>query len=350
MADRKLQLNFLLILLLGVFVLTFFIIEPFLLTIILAGIFAITFYPLNKKILEYIPGQKTIASLFTVSIAVICMLIPFLFISTQIFSESVDLYTSITKSDGGKNLIVSTVESVGTLLERVTPGAQNFFTTFSGNLDTYIKQGLAWVIDNLGVVLSGFSIWLLDLFIFFVALYYLIRDGDKLLKTLTKLSPLDKDDMNTIFSRLHLAVNSVIKGNLLIAILQGALVAVGFAMFGVPNALLWGAVAVITALIPGVGTGIVLLPGILYLFITHNIFGTIGLTLWGVIIVGLVDNLLRPKLVGEALSLHPLLILLSIIGGLFLFGPIGLFLGPIVMSLLFAFIDTYGDITQKINK
>ena len=347
MVDRKLQLHFLLILLLGAFVVTFFIVEPFILTISLAAIFAITLQPLYKKILIYLPEQRSIASLVTVSIAVICMLIPLLLITTQIFRESVTLYTSITEGDSGKNLVVSTIDGAGALLNTILPGAQTVFTSFSNNLDVYIKQGLAWIIDNLGVVVSGFSIWLLDIFIFFVALYYFLKDGSGILKSLVKISPLDKDDTRTIFKRIHLAVNSVIKGNLLIAIIQGTLTAIGFAIFSVPNALLWGAVAVITALIPGVGTGIILLPGILYLFLTENIVGTIGLTVWGVVIVGLVDNLLRPKLVGDALSLHPLLILLSIIGGLFLFGPIGLFLGPIVMSLLFAFMDTYGDIMEK---
>lgn len=350
MVDRKLQLHFLLILLLCAFVVTFFIVEPFLLTISLAGIFAIVLSPLYKKILSYKPEQKSVASLLTVFIAVVCMLIPLLFVTTQIFRESVDLYTSVTQSNSGKNLVVSTIDNVGTMLEAILPGSKSILTAFSNNLDVYFKQGLSWIIDNLGSVVSGFSIWLLDIFIFFVALYYFLKDGSGLLKSLIKISPLDKDDMKTIFKRIHLSVNSVIKGNFSIAILQGALTAIGFSLFSVPNALLWGAVAVITALIPGVGTGIVLLPGVLYLFITDNIFGTIGLIIWGIIIVGLVDNLLRPKLVGEALSLHPLFILLAIIGGLFLFGPIGLFLGPIVMSLLFAFMDTYGDIMEKIKK
>lgn len=349
MVDRKLQLHFLLILLVGVLVVSFFIVRPFILTVILAVIFAITLSPLYKKILVTFHNRKTLASLITVAITVVCMAIPLLLIFTQIFKESVDLYGSIARGEGSKSLIMSAINSTGRMFENFVPGAGEFFSRFSENIDVYLKGGLSWVIDHLAVVLSGVSVWLLDLFIFFVSLYYLLRDGDKMLKGLIKLSPLDKEDMKIIFKRIHLAVNSVIKGNLLIALLQGSLTAVGFAIFTVPNALLWGAVAVITALIPGVGTGIIILPGILYLFITNNIIGTIGLTVWGVVIVGLVDNLLRPKLVGEALSLHPLLILLSIIGGLFLFGPIGLFLGPIIMSLLFAFLDTYGDIMEKMK-
>jgi predicted PurR-regulated permease PerM len=245
---------------------------------------------------------------------------------------------------------MSAINGTGRIFESFIPGTGDFFSSFSDNIDVYLKQSLSWVIDHLGILLSGVSVWILDLFVFFVSLYYFIRDGDKFSKALIKLSPLDKEDMKTIFKRIHLAVNSVIRGNLLIAFIQGTLTAIGFGIFGVPNALLWGAVAVITALIPGVGTGIILLPGILYLFITSSVVSTVGLTVWGVLIVGLIDNLLRPKLVGTDLSLHPLLILLSIIGGLFFFGPVGLFLGPIVMSLLFAFLDTYGDLIGKIKE
>lgn len=329
--------------------LTFFIVQPFILTIILASIFAIVLQPLYKKILETIPEQKSIASLTTVILTCVCLLIPFLFISTQIFKESVALYGTVTNGGNEKNLIISTIDGAGLVFENLLPGAGEYFAAFSNNLGEYTKQGLEWLIAHLGVVVSGFSLWLLDVFIFFIALYYLIRDGGGSLKVIAKLSPLDKEDMKIIFKRLELAVNSVIKGNLLIAFLQGTFLAIGFALFGVPNALLWGTVAVMTALIPGVGTGLVILPGIIYLFIVSNLFGAIGLIIWGALIVGLIDNLLRPKLVGDALSLHPLLILLSILGGLFLFGSIGLFLGPIVMSLLFAFIDTYVDSMKKIK-
>ncbi len=350
MTDRKLQLPFLLILLLGALVISFFIVKPFLLTIILAGIFAIVLQPLYKKILLTCNGHKTAASLLTVLITGIGLLVPFLLVSTQIFKESVDLYSSIAHDEGGKNVLVTTIDGIGLVFENFIPGAAHYFNAFSDNLGTYSKLGLAWIIDHLGVVLSGLSLWLLDFFIFFVSLYYLIRDGKGLLALLYLLSPLDKKDMKNIFEHLHLAINSVVKGNLLIALLQGTMTALGFGIFGVPNALLWGAVAVLTALIPGVGTGLIIIPGILYLMITGNMTGTLGLIIWGTVVVGLIDNLLRPKLVSNDLQLHPLLIFLSIIGALFLFGPIGLFLGPITMSLLFTFIHIYGDTMEKTKK
>jgi predicted PurR-regulated permease PerM len=313
----------------------------------MAALFAITLYPIHKKILHIFHKQKTLSAMVTVLGAIVCMIIPLILVTTQIFKESIDLYNSVIGGNGTKNYVMSAINGTERVFDTIIPGAGDFFSSVSGNVDDYIKQALSWVIDNLGVVLSGVSVWILDLFIFFVALYYFLRDGDQLLKAIIKRSPLDASDMKIIFKRTHLAVNSVIKGNVSIALIQGALVAIGFGIFLIPNALLWGAVAVLTALIPGVGTGVIILPGILYLFINENLIGTIGLTVWGVVVVGLVDNLLRPKLVGDAMSLHPLFILLSILGGLFLFGPIGLFLGPIVISLVFAFIDTYSDLVSK---
>lgn len=330
-----------------VLIISFFIVQPFLLTIIMAGIFTITLHPLYKRILWLTRGHEVLASLITVFAALVCILLPLLALSTQIFSEAAQLYSSLAQGGGGKGLLISFIDGTGKTFESFMPGTGHFFEALSENVDVYLKQGLAWLVNHLGVVLSEVSTWVLDLFIFFVSLYYLLKDGQGVTKTILKLSPLDKADTAIIFERLHAAVNSVIKGSLFIAVLQGVLMTAGFWMFGVPNATLWGAVTVFAALVPGVGTGLVLIPGIIYLFIVGNIFGTIGLAVWGILFVGLVDNLLRPKLVGNALSLHPLLILLSIIGGLIFFGPIGLFLGPIIMSLLFAFIATYGEIMEK---
>lgn len=347
MVDSKLQLQFLAILLIGVLTLSFFIVQPFLITLVMAGIFAVSLEPLHKKILHLVHGHRITASLLTVFVTVVCVLVPLVWLFTEIFKEAVQLYGALAKGEGGRSLLVSAIDGTGRTIENFIPGAQNFFTTLSGNIDVYLKQGLAWLVDHLGVILSQVSTWMLDLVVFFISLYYLLKDGDSFLATVLKISPLDKKDTLIIFDRLHQATNSVIRGSLLVALLQGLLTTVGFWVFCVPNALLWGTVTIFAALIPGIGTGLVLIPGILYLFVIGNMFGTIGLSIWAVVFVGLVDNILRPKLVGDALALHPLLILLSIIGGLVLFGPIGLFIGPIIMSLLFAFIHTYGDILQR---
>ena len=188
---------------------------------------------------------------------------------------------------------------------------------------------------------------MVGIFIFLIALYYLFKDGHKLKTAVVALSPLQDIHDETIFDKLVLAINSVIKGSLAVAFIQGILTAVGLAIFGVPNAVLWSSVAAITALIPGIGTALVLLPAILYLYFSGQTLFAVGLLLWGMTAVGLVDNFLGPKLVERGMRLHPFLILLSILGGISFFGPLGFLLGPLVLSLLFALLEIYFAIRKE---
>ena len=341
MASHKLQMQFLLILLAGALLLTFFVLQPFLTPLALAAICAVVLYPLYGKILLLVGNRESAAALATVLLSVVCILIPLAFLGTQIFQESAQLYSSLTEGDSRQNLVATAMQSAGRASESIFPGTGDFFTNLSNNLDAYVKQGLAWLIQNLGSAISGISVLLLNLFIFFISFYYLLRDGPKLKQALIELSPLNDRDDRIVFGRLRLAVNSVIKGSLMIALIQGVLTAIGFSIFGIPHGILWGTVTVVAALIPGIGTSLVLLPGIIYLFAIGDTGSGIGLLVWGVLAVGLIDNLLGPKLVGRNMQLHPLLVLLSVLGGIAFFGPIGIFLGPICASLLFALISIY---------
>jgi predicted PurR-regulated permease PerM len=210
---------------------------------------------------------------------------------------------------------------------------------FSLNFDKYLEQGLDWLLKNIGGLFSNITKMILNFFIFLIALYYLLKDGQRLKKTIVDLSPLADADDEKIFNMLELAVNSVIKGNLTVAVIQGGLTAVGFAVFGVPNAVLWGTVTSIAALIPGFGTSLVIIPAILFLFFNNEVFHAVGLFVWGGVAVGLIDNYLGPKLVGRGIQMHPFIIFLSVMGGIGFFGPIGFLLGPLTMSLLFAFFE-----------
>ena len=137
------------------------------------------------------------------------------------------------------------------------------------------------------------------------------------------------------------AIGSVVKGNFTIAFIQGFLTTIGFTIFAVPNAILWGTAAAIASLIPSVGTSLVFAPAVILLFINGEVFSSVGLLLWGALAVGLIDNFLGPKFIGRGMKLHPLLILFSVFGGLALFGLIGFILGPIILSLLFALLHIY---------
>jgi predicted PurR-regulated permease PerM len=154
------------------------------------------------------------------------------------------------------------------------------------------------------------------------------------------LSPLANEYDERILRRLEDAISSVVKGKLLIVLIQGILASVGFWLFGIPHPVLFGALTSLAALIPFVGVAVVFVPAVLYLFFAGSVGAAAGLLVAG-IIIGSVDNVLGPILFERGLQLHPLLILLSVLGGLAFFGPIGFLAGPVALSLLVALLDIY---------
>ena len=342
MNRHKSELYFLLILIAGIFLLTFFIFKPFIYTLILAMVFAAVFDPIHKKILVFTGGKKALAALLAAVLVLIVFIVPVLFVGIQIFQESSQLYSFLTQGGGAIDFSRG-VGDAARGLEKFIPASMHFSVDFN----QYARQGLDWIVSHLGPLFANVAKILVGIFVFLAALYYLFKDGQKLKKALVVLSPLQDIRDEKIFSRLELAINSVIRGSLAVALIQGLLTAIGFSIFGVPSAALWGSVAAIAALIPGVGTAMVLVPAILFLFLSGESFSAVGLLIWGVTAVGLVDNFLGPKLVGSGTQLHPFLILLSILGGIGFFGPLGFLLGPLVLSLLFALLEIYSTIRKE---
>ena len=341
MNHKKSELYFLLILLAGIFTLAFFIFKPFLYALILAIVFATVFGPLHKKILAVTREKKGLTALLATLSVLAIVIAPFALLGIQIFQEATQLNSSLMSNGGADGLS----RGVSDTLQSLT----RFFPVpiTSPDVNQYLKQGLGWLLQHLGPLFANVAKVMVGIFIFLVALYYLFKDGRKLKKTIIALSPLQDIHDETIFHTLASAINSVIRGTLAVALVQGILTAVGFTIFGVPHAVLWGSVAAITALIPGIGTALVLLPAILYLYASGATLSAVGLLLWGMTAVGLVDNFLGPKLVGRGVRLHPFLILLSILGGIGFFGPLGFLLGPLVLSLLFAFLEIFFAISKE---
>lgn len=345
MGDQKPQLYFLLVVLAGISVLAFFIFRPFLYALALAAIFAVVFQPIYQRTVGYVRGREGLAALTTILIAIIFVFTPLAFLGMQIFEEARQLYHSLTEGGGG-NALLNIVNDLSGNIQKYFPAAQDF----SLNVDQYLKQGISWLLKHLGSVFGSIAEIAVSSFVFFFALYYLLKDGQKLKTAIVALSPLSDADDEAIFQKLGIAINAVMKGNLLIALTQGFLTTVGFVIFGVPNAVLWGSIAAIAAFIPGVGTALIIIPAIIFLFLAGNTFGGIGLLAWGMTAVGLVDNFLGPKLIGRGTQLHPLIILLSVLGGIGFFGPIGFLLGPLAISLLFVLLDIYFSLRTRGDK
>lgn len=338
----KSELYFLLVLLAGMLVLTFFIFQPFLSALILAVIFSTTFAPVHKKVIAITRESHGLASLITTLLVLLVIVVPVTFLSIQIFKEATQLYSSLVDSGGITNLSRGTEDLVRSLGLPALP---------AGSLDfsQYVKGGLNLLIQNLGIIFSNVAKIMVDVFILLVALYYLFKDGSKLRKFIVVLSPLKDVYDETIFRKLELAINSVVRGSIAVGIVHGVLATIGLMIFGVPNPVLWGGVAVVISLAPGVGIALLLIPCAFFLFFSGETGAAIGLFVWLIVQANLVDNVWKPKIVGRGMKLHPFLILLSIFGGIGFFGPLGFLFGPLALSLLFAFLETYAVVSKERN-
>jgi predicted PurR-regulated permease PerM len=341
MPQRTFQTYFLLTILGVAGIVSFFILQAFLALMILAAVFAVVLYPVYSRIQTAFGEHDSLAALCTVLLAMALVLIPTTILGYQLLSESQQLYATIVSPDHSS--VQQSIVALGPSLEHYIPGATARISEFSATLSTYTQTALSWVIQHLVVVFSGVAGVLFDTFLFFVILYYLLRDGIRLRKLVIKLSPLDTTDDEALMKRMRLAINSLVKGKIIVALCQGTLAGIGFAVFGVANPVLWGLVAALASFIPPFGTAMVLAPGVAYLVIIGHLAPAIGLAIWASLAVGTIDNFLGPYLMSEGMQLHPLLVLFSALGGIGFFGPLGVFLGPLALSLFIALLSMYSD-------
>jgi len=322
-------------------ILAFQIFLPFLVPLALAAAFAAVLQPVYLYFHKRLQGHDDLAALATLLIVALGILVPLGVILTQIGLEAAKLYGSIADGSFALNasMLVSHIQQ-SLPPEMVGPG---FTDELAGSVSTYAQEAVLWISSHFSDAFSSIASIFLNLFIFFCALFFFLRDGDSLKNAIIEHSPLrDKDD-ELVFRQLGLAVNSVIRGNLLIALIRGIVSAIGFFFFGVPNPLLWGTLAGVAGLIPSVGIIIVFAPAILYATFFSGWAMGVGLLIWGLFIVGLIDNALAPRLVGKGMQVHPLFVLLAIFGGISYFGPLGIFLGPLTLTLLFALLSAYAS-------
>jgi predicted PurR-regulated permease PerM len=180
-----------------------------------------------------------------------------------------------------------------------------------------------------------------------LTLYFVLKDGRKLKALITRISPLKDSHDNRLFQRIAEAARSIVHGVFLVALAQGFLVGLGLWVVGIENYILWGLIAALAAPIPLLGTSIIMVPSVLYLVITAQIIPALALTLWGVIVVGLIDNVLASYLYSKGTSIHPIVLLFSILGGLVIFGPVGFIVGPLVATIAITLTTLYQEIVLE---
>lgn len=337
--NRTIEYSFFFTLLALVGYLVWRIVSPFIMALMLATIIVTICYPLYLRIKGRVPKQnESFASFLTTLLVLIGIVVPISLLSTLVIREVVGLYE---EAASGQFL------AEASLLTAIESTLNNFVPAFEIDLASYASAAGEFLVGSLGGL---FSSTVSTAFLFALSLmgsFYMFRDGKTLLKWVIELSPLPDAEDEKIIARLATAIRAVAVGTLLIAIIQGTLVGLGFFLFGIPRAILWGSVASLGALMPGVGTTIVTAPAIVYLFATGQPVLATGLLVWAILIVGMVDNFLAPQLIGKRNNMHPFIILIAVLGGLAFFGPIGFIVGPVVVTLFFVLIELYNQYTKK---
>lgn len=311
------------------------VLSPFISALALSVIIVTICYPMYEKIQSKVRhNNKTLAALITTLIVVFLIVLPLLFISSVFVKEVMSFYQTLNV---GQEL------SVEKYLSDIELVVQGYLPEFQINLTEQLKQTTEWFVGNLGAIFAGTISTIFVILISLIGSYYFFRDGREFLKILIKISPLPDREDEIILSRLAIAIRSVATGVLLVSLIQGTLAALGFTIFGIDRAVLWGAIGALLAMIPGVGTLVIMIPGIIYLFITGSVIGAVGLLIWTVVTVIVVDNIIGPHLMSRGNNLHPFIVLTSVLGGISVFGPIGFIVGPVIVTLFIVLLEIYNS-------
>lgn len=318
------------------------IIAPFFSALAVAGAIVTASYPFYRKVLARMPRHnRSLASLVMLILIGLLAVVPLAILGYLIFSEALTLYTVLHQPNS--TVLSEITTRVEALVQYVAP---------SYTLDTafYLREGAGWLVTHSGAIFAGTASTVFFVFISVIAAFYFFRDGETCIRYLKDVSPLSEREDSHIIRRLSQSVRSVVLGTLAVALIQGVLTAIGFAIFGIGQPGLWGATAAIGSLIPGVGTLIVFVPAIVYLLFTGSYGTAIGLAIWGSLAVGMIDNVLGPYLMSRGGSLHPFFVLLAVLGGIGVFGPMGFILGPVTLSLFTVLLELYSNYVSREEK
>jgi predicted PurR-regulated permease PerM len=314
-----------------------FMLKPFWSAIFWACIVALLFHPLYRRLTSSWGERRNLAALATLCICVVIAVVPTLVVLGSFVQEGAGFYQ---RMQSGEFDLAARIDHV----RESFPAVQNFLERFNLNLDD-IKTQLSsaamsasrFVAQNAVQLGQGTMQFFVGLGLMLYVAFFMLRDGQNLINLLVRALPLGDEREHLLFAKFAEVARATVKGNLVVAMVQGALGGIIFSILGIPGALLWGVVMTVLSLIPVVGAGLIWAPVALYLFAVGQWVDALILTLYGAIVIGLADNILRPLLVGRDTKLPDYIVLLSTLGGFAVFGMNGFVIGPLVASLFVAF-------------
>jgi predicted PurR-regulated permease PerM len=325
---------FLVALLVGALGVAFWLFHSFLQPFAFASVIAIGFYPLYLGVGRIVRGPNKAALLATFTVLLIFVL-PALLMASAAGGELIKVARYLgdrsTQEGGAVAYISERQQSTLRWLGKYVDVEELHLDDALANLPSQVSKGLLAVGTHLVGGLAGFAG---NAILTFLILFFLFRDGPGAIQKVTMMLPLSQGQALRLLSGIRDSVIANLYGFLAVGLAQGLLAGGGLAVLRVPAALLLGLAAAFCSLIPIVGTALVWLPSAIYLMATGHLWKGIILIVWGSAVVGTVDNIIRPLVIGSKVELHPLLLLFSLLGGLQVFGFIGLFVGPVVISVI----------------
>jgi predicted PurR-regulated permease PerM len=353
-SEGKVLSNGVLLVLIGLgFVGVFTLIRPFIAPIVLALFLVTIFYPVYARVLRIFKGRRSLSSVVMVVAVFLVVVIPFLLFSAAIVQQGIGVAQHLQNwiASGGPGRIVQAVQSfdwekypridslrlfIEEQLRRATAdsgGLTGRLSTLSRNLIQSLGGFLLPLLSQTGLLLMNF-------FIMFFIMFYTFRDGDTMLEYFLKILPLSGSHERVLIERARYIVRAVLMGMLLTAAIQAMVAAIGFRIIGIP-ALFWGVMLGISSFIPMVGTALVWVPVTAYMLISGQIGNAIFIFIYCAVGVGSIDNFLRPYLMQGKSGMSTLILFFSLIGGIRLFGPIGILYGPMIFGLLAVILYIY---------
>ncbi|NDZ15768.1 AI-2E family transporter [Variovorax sp. WS11] len=349
MNSPDLQRTVFLFLLAAVTAAFFWILMPFFGAVLWAIALAILFNPLYKRLLTKMPKRRNLAALATLAICLVIVIIPLAIVTVSLVQEA-SLVTQRIRT-GEINFARYLQQIIGVLplwlvnlLDRFGLGNMEAMLSRVGQGAAQTGQLIATQALNIGQNTFDF---LVSFALMLYMLYFFLRDGAALSKTVREALPMARPHTHFLLNKFTNVIRATIKGNVAVAAVQGALGGLAFWVLGVQGALLWAVLMAFLSLLPAVGAALVWLPVAIYFLATGHVWEGVALIVFGVVVIGLVDNVLRPILVGKDTQMPDYIVLMSTVGGMALFGVNGFVIGPVVAALFMATWDLFASSNEE---
>ncbi|MGQ7847775.1 AI-2E family transporter [Granulosicoccus sp. 3-233] len=341
MQQRLVNRGVLILLLIGITLLFLALIKPFLQAVFIAALFAALFSPLYHKILSVIGERPGLASALTLLTIILFVMVPLSLLLGTVTSQALDIAETavpwVRQQLATPGLITETLEGLP-FYEHIEPYREQALSRL-GDLAGLVS---GWMVNALQSITFGTFNVLLSVMIVLYTLFFFLIDGDRLLFYMLYYLPLNDEDETKLLQRFTSVTRATLKGTAVIGFLQGALAGLALYFAGIPSSLFWAVAMMVLSVVPGVGTALIWIPAVIYLIVGGNLVEAVAVSVFCIVVVGTVDNLLRPKLVGNDTQLHELLIFFSTLGGLLMFGFMGFVIGPIIAALFVTLWELYG--------